>query len=261
MRITDYYVASDAMGSVTTILDEDGNILERRSYDAFGDMTCMLPNGTPVANSPTGVDVGFQGQIRDEVSGFYQMGYRWHSPVLGRWLSQDPVGLAGGVNLDAFTVNSPTTHTDPYGLDIWIEGPSADEPNAHQSINVGNPLGNYYSQSFGTDGFVIWNAGIYVDVNTGGEIEKYTKTTPEQDTEFRKHLQEDYHKDERKWYGATTCRTYSQDEFEKAKKKYNCKECTPPKRVPASRSFFRRIFSSSNSSSTSSSASGTGSSR
>jgi hypothetical protein len=45
MRITDYYVASDAMGSVTAILDEDGNLLERRSYDAFGAMTCMAPDG------------------------------------------------------------------------------------------------------------------------------------------------------------------------------------------------------------------------
>ena len=53
----------------------------------------MLPDGTPVAISPTGVDVGFQGQVRDEVTGLSQMGYRWYNPVLGRWLSRDPIGL------------------------------------------------------------------------------------------------------------------------------------------------------------------------
>ena len=75
MPITNYYVASDGMGSVTAIIDEDGNVLERRSYDAFGDMSCMLPDGTPVANSPTGVDVGFQGKSETR------------SPASPRWVT------------------------------------------------------------------------------------------------------------------------------------------------------------------------------
>ncbi len=116
MTITDYYVATDAMGSVTAILDDEGNVLERRSYDAFGEMTCMTPDGTPVAESPTSVDVGFQGQIRDAVSGLYQMGFRWHSPILGRWLSRDPIGLEGGGNLTAFVQNAPQIRADSMGL-------------------------------------------------------------------------------------------------------------------------------------------------
>jgi RHS repeat-associated protein len=116
MPITDYYVTSDAMGSVTTILDEDGNVLERRSYDAFGDVTCMAPDGTFVAESPTGVDVGFQGQIREDITGLYQMGYRWYNPVLGRWLSRDPIGLDGGYNQNTFCINLPTQRSDANGL-------------------------------------------------------------------------------------------------------------------------------------------------
>jgi RHS repeat-associated protein len=116
MPITDYYVASDAMGSVTAILDEDGNVIERRSYDAFGEMTCMAPDGTPVAASPTGVDVGFQGQIRDDVTGLYQMGYRWYNPVLGRWISRDPIGMAAGQNLVRFVNNRPQDRIDSFGL-------------------------------------------------------------------------------------------------------------------------------------------------
>ncbi len=116
MTITDYYVTTDAMNSVTAILDEDGNVLERRSYDAFGEMTCMTPGGTPVAESPTGLDVGFQGQIRDEVTGLYQMGYRWYNPVLGRWQSRDPIGLSGGVNDVCFCANNPFSMFDIVGL-------------------------------------------------------------------------------------------------------------------------------------------------
>jgi RHS repeat-associated protein len=116
MPTTDYYMASEAMGSATAILDEDGNVLERRTYDAFGKMTCMAPDGTPVTESPTEVDVGFQGQIRDDVTSLYQMGYRWYSPTLGRWASTDPTGLKGGINYYASFGNTPNTHLDPWGL-------------------------------------------------------------------------------------------------------------------------------------------------
>lgn len=116
MTITDYYVATDAMGSATAILDDEGNVLERRSYDAFGEMTCMTPDGTPVAESPTEVDVGSQGQVRDQVTGLYQMGFRWLNPNLGRWLSRDPIGLEGGRNLLMFAENNPVTKSDDFGL-------------------------------------------------------------------------------------------------------------------------------------------------
>jgi len=116
MIVTNYYVTSDAMGSVTAILDEDGNVLERRSYEAFGEVTCMLPDGSPVEISPTGVDAGFQGQIRDEVSGLYQMGYRWYDAPLGRWASRDPIGLAGDVNQSRFALNCAVDNKDDYGL-------------------------------------------------------------------------------------------------------------------------------------------------
>lgn len=116
MPITDYYVTTDAMGSVMAVLDESGNVLERRSYDAFGEATYMLADGTVVPDSPTGVDIGFQGQLMDELTGLYQMGYRWYSPVLGRWVSPDPIGLAGGVNTMEFVGNRPNIFHDHDGL-------------------------------------------------------------------------------------------------------------------------------------------------
>jgi RHS repeat-associated protein len=119
MPITDYYVTTDAMGSVTAILDEEGNVVERRSYDAFGAMTCMTPDGTPATTSPTALDVGFQGQQMDELTGMYQMGYRWYSPVLGRWVSRDPIGLESGMNPMAFVENQPNISKDSSGL--WKE--------------------------------------------------------------------------------------------------------------------------------------------
>jgi len=116
MPVTNHYLASDAMGSATAILDENGNLLERLNYDAFGKLTSMAPDGTPVASSITGVDIGFQGQTRDEATDLYQMGYRWHNPAVGRWCSIDPAGIASGPNEYAFTENCPVNSEDTTGL-------------------------------------------------------------------------------------------------------------------------------------------------
>jgi RHS repeat-associated protein len=41
---------------------------------------------------------------------------RWYGPQTGRFLTQDPSGLAGGVNLYAYAGNDPISYTDPFGL-------------------------------------------------------------------------------------------------------------------------------------------------
>jgi len=152
MPITNYYVSSDGMGNVTAIVDEDGNVLERRNYDAFGEMSCMLPDGTPVATSPTGVDVGFHGQVREEATGLYQMGYRWYSPTLGRWLSRDPIGLKGGVNLAASFENSPVCLYDYLGtatVRIWLQvGRCCGD--GEPQITMNNPTGKELRDKFAT---------------------------------------------------------------------------------------------------------------
>jgi uncharacterized protein RhaS with RHS repeats len=47
---------------------------------------------------------------------------RWYDPQTGRFLSQDPIGLAGGVNLYAYAGNNPASYSDPFGLKIEYKG-------------------------------------------------------------------------------------------------------------------------------------------
>lgn len=54
---------------------------------------------------------------RDETTGFYYFGYRYYSTSTARWLSADPLGPEGGLNLYAFCVNNPVTFADPDGLE------------------------------------------------------------------------------------------------------------------------------------------------
>jgi hypothetical protein len=80
----DYFVTTDADGSVTAVLSKDGAILERRTYNALGEATYMLADGTVVAESPTGLDIGYRGQLMDLATGLYENHGHWYSSVLGR---------------------------------------------------------------------------------------------------------------------------------------------------------------------------------
>ena len=57
----------------------------------------------------------FQGQYYDEETGLHYNRHRYYNPQTGRYLTPDPIGLAGGVNGYLYGVN-PTGWVDPLGL-------------------------------------------------------------------------------------------------------------------------------------------------
>jgi RHS repeat-associated protein len=57
----------------------------------------------------------FQGQQFDEETGLHYNRYRYYDPGVGRFVSQDPIGLRGGSNLFAYAPN-PMGWVDPFGL-------------------------------------------------------------------------------------------------------------------------------------------------
>jgi len=52
----------------------------------------------------------------DEVTGLSYYGYRFYNPALGRWMTRDPIGEKGGLNLYGFVGNNPVNRIDPFGL-------------------------------------------------------------------------------------------------------------------------------------------------
>ncbi|WP_310681076.1 RHS repeat-associated core domain-containing protein, partial [Burkholderia multivorans] len=57
----------------------------------------------------------FQGQQEDEETGLHYNRHRYYDPVSGRFVSKDPIGLAGGINFFQYAEN-PTGWIDPLGL-------------------------------------------------------------------------------------------------------------------------------------------------
>ena len=62
----------------------------------------------------------FSSKPWDALGGTYDFGFRQYAPNLGRWLNQDPLGEAGGLNLYGFVHNNPLIYADPLGLQGYI---------------------------------------------------------------------------------------------------------------------------------------------
>jgi RHS repeat-associated protein len=254
-----YYVHTDQLNTPRAITRPSDNVLMWTWYsDPFG---TDAANENPAGAGAFVYNLRFAGQVFDGQAGLHANGFRdCYDPAIGRYCESDPIGLGGGLNTYAYTGSNPLDHVDRLGLDIWIEGPSGDEPQFHQSINVGDPFGAYVSLSFGI-GPSCPGGCVYFDAQKGGPIESYAKSTPQQDADAIADLMHSMNDDSRMWYGPNTCRTYSQDKFEQFKQKFKLKERAPPNRTPMPRSWFRDFIAPTLAPSSSSSSSHTSSSR
>lgn len=52
----------------------------------------------------------------DDETGLHYNWHRYYNPTIGRYLTPDPIGLDGGINLYAYVQNDPVNYIDPYGL-------------------------------------------------------------------------------------------------------------------------------------------------
>ncbi len=123
-----YAYVYDALGSVHALVDAAGREVERYAYDPWGRVLGAWdadgrPLRDPAAMGPTrgwysalGNRYLWQGREYSWSTGLYSFRARWYDPLTGRWLSPDPIGINGGLNLYVFCGNSPVNFRDPWGL-------------------------------------------------------------------------------------------------------------------------------------------------
>ncbi|MCA1568613.1 MAG: RHS repeat-associated core domain-containing protein [Acidobacteria bacterium] len=61
------------------------------------------------------------GYYTDTETGLLLLTHRYYDPGTGRFLTRDPIGYAGGINIYAYTSNNPVNGADPLGLDTLYE--------------------------------------------------------------------------------------------------------------------------------------------
>lgn len=106
------YIHTDALGSVAVVTDVSRNVIERREYEPYG-----LQLTPPVSGGP-----GYTGHVQDAATGLTYMQQRYYDPLLGRFLSIDPVqtnpNTGASFNRYWYASNNPYKFKDPDGREV-----------------------------------------------------------------------------------------------------------------------------------------------
>jgi len=121
-----YFCAYDGNGNVMALVSAaDGSVAARYEYGPFGEV--IRATGPMARENP----FRWSTKYSDDETDLVMYPHRPYSPSTGRWLSRDPIGERGGLNLYAYVFNDPVNEVDPYGLAIgdwwdprtyWNEG-------------------------------------------------------------------------------------------------------------------------------------------
>jgi RHS repeat-associated protein len=117
---------SDWVGSTCYLSDSSGNFFPSAlRYDAFGNRTALAGPNQPTPFQFAG-GWGYEAEYSDSTEPYLGLSYleqRYYEPATGRFISRDPIGFAGGLNLYAYCDNDPVDMVDPDGLGgVWIGG-------------------------------------------------------------------------------------------------------------------------------------------
>ena len=154
---TPRYLTRDHLGSVREVVAEDGSLLARYDYKPYGER--VLISGTYETAK------GYTGHDYLPETGMILTRYRAYDPMTGRWLSSDPIGEEGGMNLYGYVEGDPINAVDPQGLDLILlsKNVSGDEASDYifssQLVNQRNIGGNNTFDAHGHGN----RAGVYDD--------------------------------------------------------------------------------------------------
>ncbi|WP_211145527.1 RHS repeat-associated core domain-containing protein, partial [Pseudomonas syringae group genomosp. 3] len=105
---TIYYYHTDQIGTPLEMTDAEGHIVWQAKYAPWGLIKQLVVNKVEQ-------NLRFQGQYFDVETGLHYNTFRYYDPEIGRFITQDPIGLSGGDNLYLYAPN-PYGWVDPAGL-------------------------------------------------------------------------------------------------------------------------------------------------
>ena len=131
----------DHLGTPKELTNDFGHIAWSSDHKAWGQTSTNLGNSSngEMCNSQW----RFQGQYFDIETGLHYNHHRYYNPSIGRYITKDPIGFIGGINVYNYAPN-PTEWIDPLGLarncqlgryaDLTGQGHEGDGLDAHEFI-------------------------------------------------------------------------------------------------------------------------------
>jgi RHS repeat-associated protein len=136
-----YYAHRDAQKNITEISDATGQLVERYTYDIYGSPRFFDGAGSQLAASAIGNPYLFTARRYDSESGNYNYRARYFNPQIGRFLSQDMLGIWGDEqnrgNGYSYVKNNPVSFVDPFGLLLAAVDGTSSGKNVHYNPQTG----------------------------------------------------------------------------------------------------------------------------
>ncbi len=115
-----YHYHLDHLGTPKALTSDTGKVVWQVKYRTYGNVA--LQETEEIENN-----LRFQGQYYDEETGLHYNRHRYYNPNTGQFITQDPIGLLGGLNHYQYADN-PTGWIDPLGLCKETEHRPPQEP-------------------------------------------------------------------------------------------------------------------------------------
>ena len=111
-----YYYLYEEPGHVIGLVNTSNQLVNQYTYEPFG---AALTTSESVAQP-----FRFTARELDAETGLYYYRARYYDPQLARFVSEDPAGLAGGINRYTYVEGDPVNYTDPSGMQkcAWVPG-------------------------------------------------------------------------------------------------------------------------------------------
>ena len=110
-----FYYHCDQIGTPLLMTDEAGEVVWEAAYRAWGEAREVIARVSQRAGIAPRNPIRFQGQQEDAETGLRYNRNRYYDSSIGRFVSKDPIGLHGGINVYQYAPN-PTLWIDPLGL-------------------------------------------------------------------------------------------------------------------------------------------------
>ncbi|MEX0744027.1 MAG: RHS repeat-associated core domain-containing protein [Phycisphaeraceae bacterium] len=154
---------TDALNTVLAQTREDQSVQNYYAYSAYGETTTLGPDeGNPLQ---------YTGRENDG-TGLYYYRARYYDPVLKRFVSEDPIGLRGGINVASYVGGNPVSFADPEGLLTITGGGSVRIPSWIKHIipgYIGQGGGFGMAIQLTRNGKFCPDLGVFWTGNAGGE--------------------------------------------------------------------------------------------
>ena len=110
------YYTHDGNNNVAQLISSFNEVVIHYEYSPFGDITASTSDFDSINGHCGSNPFRFSSEYSDNYLALVCYNFRHYNPVNGRWLTRDPLGESGGINLNSFLANAVLQKIECFGL-------------------------------------------------------------------------------------------------------------------------------------------------